>query len=256
MKFELPSEIAVLREIASAVARERDVRKLLEEVIVILERTMGMLRGTFTLLEGEELRIEASSRKLNSEERALGRYHIGEGITGLVAKSGKAEIVADVRKDRRFLNRTRSRKVNEPLSFVCVPLRHAGQVIGTLSVDREMTGNTAGLVRDVALLEIIANLCTEAASVCREQAAERDALKAENVRLRGMLEENPGKIVGNSPEMRAVYEQIRLVAPSEATVLVRGSSGTGKELVARAIQSLSARKDKPFIVLNCAARSV
>ena len=253
MKFELPSEIAVLREIASAVARERDVRKLLEEVIVILERTMGMLRGTFTLLEGEELRIEASSRKLNSEERALGRYHIGEGITGLVAKSGKAEIVADVRKDRRFLNRTRSRKVNEPLSFVCVPLRHAGQVIGTLSVDREMTGNTAGLVRDVALLEIIANLCAEAASVCREQAAERDALKAENVRLRGMLEENPGKIVGNSPEMRAVYEQIRLVAPSEATVLVRGSSGTGKELVARAIQSLSARKDKPFIVLNCAA---
>ena len=253
MKVELPSEIAVLREIASAVARERDVHKLLEEVIVILERTMGMLRGTFTLLEGEELRIEASSRKLNSEERALGRYHIGEGITGLVAKSGKAEIVVDVRRDGRFLNRTKSRKVNEPLSFVCVPLRHAGQVIGTLSVDRAMTGETGRLVRDVALLEIIANLCAEAAAVCREQCAEQEALKAENIRLRDMLEENPGRIVGNSPEMRAIYEQIRQVAPSDATVLIRGSSGTGKELVARAIQSLSARKSKPFVVLNCAA---
>lgn len=253
MKFELPSEIVVLREIASAVARERNVHRLLEEVISILERTMGMLRGTFTLLEGDELRIEASTRKLNSEERALGRYHIGEGITGLVAKTGRSEVVADVRKDKRFLNRTKSRKVNDPLSFVCVPLTHRGQVIGTLSVDRVMSGNTGALVRDVALLEIIANLCAEAASVFREQCAEQEALREENIRLRDMLSENPGRIVGNAPEMRAVYEQIRQVAPSEATVLIRGSSGTGKELVAKAIQSLSARKDKPFVVLNCAA---
>ena len=98
----LTSEMAVLREIASAVARERDVRKLLENVLGILERSMGMLRGTFTLLEGDELRIVASTRALNAEERALGRYHVGEGITGLVAKTGKAEVVCDVRKDRRF----------------------------------------------------------------------------------------------------------------------------------------------------------
>ena len=235
------------------VARERDVRKLLEEVIVILEKSMGMLRGTFTLLEGDELRIEASTRELNAEERALGLYHIGEGITGLVAKKGKAEVVLDVRKDTRFLNRTRTRKVNEPLSFVCVPLLHRGQVIGTLSVDRKMSGDTGSLVRDVALLEIIANLCAEAASVCREECAEQDALKAENARLRDIIVENPGRIVGNSPGMKVVYEQIRQVAPSEATVLIRGASGTGKELVAKAIQSLSLRKDRPFVILNCAA---
>ena len=253
MKNKLPSEIAVLQEIASAVVRERNVRKLLEEVIDILERSMGMLRGTFTLLEGDELRIEASTRKLNAEERALGRYHIGEGITGLVAKTGRAEIVLDVRRDKRFLNRTKARAVDEPLSFVCVPLMHAGHVIGTLSVDREMTGDTGELAGDVALLEIIANLCAEAASVCREQRAEHDALLRENRELRSMLSENPGRIVGNCPEMRAVYEQIRQVAPSEATVLIRGASGTGKELVAKAIQSLSARAAKPFVVLNCAA---
>ena len=228
MKFELSSEISVLKEIASAVARERDVRKLMEEVIVILEKSMGMLRGTFTLLEGDELRIEASARKLNAEERALGRYHIGEGITGLVAKKGKSEIVLDVRKDPRFLNRMHMRKVDEPLSFVCVPLIHHGQVIGTLSVDREMSGDTRSLVRDVALLEIIANLCAEAASVFREECEEQAALKAENARLRDIIVENPGRIVGNSPGMKVVYEQIRQVAPSEATVLIRGASGTGK----------------------------
>ena len=249
----LTSEISVLREIASVVARGRNVRKLLEEVIVILERSMGMLRGTFTLLEGDELRIVASSRKLNAEERALGRYHIGEGITGLVAKTGRAEVVCDVRRDRRFLNRTKSRTINEALSFVCVPLLHRGQIIGTMSADREMTGDTGSLARDVELLEIIANLVAEAAFVCRAEDAEQVALVQENQRLRDMIADTPGRLIGNCPEMRGVYEQIHQVAPSGATVLIRGESGTGKELVAQAIQSLSLRKDRPFVVLNCAA---
>ncbi len=255
MNAKVSSELAVLREITSAVVNERDVRKLLEMVIEILDRSMGMLRGTFTLLEGDELRIEASSRKLNAEERALGRYRLGEGITGLVAKTGKSEIVPDVRKDGRFLNRTGVRKVDEPLSFVCVPLIRHGQVIGTLSVDREMRGRgeTASLAKDVALLEIIANITAEAAAICREECAEHDALVEENRKLRDMLTGETGKLIGECREMRAVYEQIRQVAPSEATVLIRGASGTGKELVARAIQSLSGRKDKPFVVLNCAA---
>ena len=68
-----------------------------------------------------------------------------------------------------------------------------------------------------------------------------------------MLADTPSDIIGNCREMRAVYEQIRQVAPSDATVLIRGASGTGKELVARALQRLSLRKDKPFITLNCAA---
>ncbi|MDD6030983.1 MAG: sigma 54-interacting transcriptional regulator [Kiritimatiellae bacterium] len=253
MKPKVPSEIAVLQEITCAVVRERNVKRLLEEVIEILDRSMGMLRGTFTLLEGDELRIEASSRKLNSEERALGRYHIGEGITGLVAKTGKAEVVFDVRKDRRFLNRTKARSVDEALSFICVPLMHQGQVIGTLSVDREMQGDTSALARDVALLEIIASITAEAAAVYREEVSEREALVEENRKLRDMLTDNPGRLIGDCREMRAVYEQIRQVAPSEATVLIRGASGTGKELVARAIQGLSIRKEKPFVILNCAA---
>ena len=253
MKAKPSSEITVLKEITTAVVRERNVRKLLEEVLEILERSMGMLRGTFALLEGDELRIEASTRQLNAEERALGRYHIGEGITGLVAKTGRAEVVLDIRKDRRFLNRTKARNPEEALSFVCVPLIHRGQIVGTLSADRELRGETTSLGQDVALLEIIAGIIAEAASVYREECAERTTLMDENRKLRDLLSDNVGRLIGNAPAMRIVYEQIRQVAPSEATVLIRGGSGTGKELVARAIQGLSIRKDKPFVVLNCAA---
>ena len=225
MNTKTSSEIEVLQEITAAVVRERNVRRLLEQVLEILERRMGMLRGTFTLLEGDELRIEATTKGLNAEERANGHYRLGEGITGLVAKTGRSEVVADVRRDRRFLNRTGARDENAAVSFVCVPLVHLGQVIGTLSADRELHGDADELDRDVRLLGIIANITADAAAVCREECAEREALVEENRRLRDMLSNNPGELIGNCREMRAVYEQIRQVAPSDATVLVRGEIG-------------------------------
>ena len=245
--------LPLLRDISTAVARERNVGKLLPQVLEIAEKRLGMVRGTIALLAGDELRIEASTRTLNAEERALGRYRIGEGITGLVAKTGRAEVVPDVRKDPRFLNRTKARDKGDAVSFVCVPLVHGGQVVGTLSADRAIRAGDRPLEEAVELLGIVANVVGEAASAYRAQRAEREALVEENRQLRSLLSETPGRLIGDCPEMREVYAQIRQVAPTEATVLVRGASGTGKELVARAIQSLSPRKDRPFVVLNCAA---
>ena len=254
MKAKLPSEITVLQEISSALVRERNVRTLLDDVLGILEKRMDMCRGMITLLQGNELSIEAS-RGLNAEEKAHGHYRLGEGVTGRVAQTGRAEVVPDVHADSRFLNRTGARHGACPIAFVCVPLVHLGQVIGTLSVDRPNPPDFTvdAFNRDVALLQIIANITAEAAAVCLKEREEREALVAENRRLRDMLAANPGDMLGNCREMRAVYEQIRQVAPSNATVLVRGASGTGKELVARAIQRMSSRRDKPFVTLNCAA---
>lgn len=252
--ISLSPEISVLQEVSRTLVSERDVRRLLEKIIAVLHDRMGMLRGTITLLEGDELRIEATTDDLNAEERSLGRYRLGEGITGTVARTGKAEVVRDIRNDRRFLNRTGARDRNENLSFICVPLVHLGQVIGTLSVDRENTDqNASTLEKDVALLDIIANITADAAAVCLAEVEERAALTDENKRLKEILNDRPGEMIGNCREMRSVYEQVRQVAPSEATVLIRGASGTGKELVARAIQAASHRRDKPFVTLNCAA---
>ena len=253
MKDNESLAVPLLRDISTAIARERNVGKLLPQVLEIAEKRLGMVRGTIALLAGDELRIEASTRTLNAEERALGRYRIGEGITGLVAKTGRAEVVPDVRKDPRFLNRTKARGKGDAVSFVCVPLVHGGQVVGTLSADRAIRAGDRPLEEAVELLGIVANVVGEAASAYRAQRAEREALVEENRKLRSLLSETPGRLIGDCPEMREVYAQIRQVAPTEATVLVRGASGTGKELVARAIQSLSPRKDRPFVVLNCAA---
>lgn len=251
MKQPIGSEISVIQKISTAIIHERDVEKLLENVLGILETELGMLRGTFALLFGDTLKIE-SSRGLDKNEKQLGHYHMGEGITGHVAETGRSHVIPDLRKDSRFLNRTGSRHYNSQVAFICVPLIHMEQVIGTLSIDRPVDGST-DLDRDVALLEIIANITADAASGCLELHAEHEALLEENRKLRDMLSNNPSDLVGNCREMQMVYEQVRQVAPSDATVLIRGGSGTGKEMIAHAIVNLSARKDKPFVTLNCAA---
>ena len=60
-------------------------------------------------------------------------------------------------------------------------------------------------------------------------------------------------IVGSSPALRAVLDQVRIVAPTGATVLIGGETGTGKELIARAIHMHSERRHRPFVKVNCAA---
>ncbi len=89
------------------------------------------------------------------------------------------------------------------------------------------------------------------------RAIERERLTQENRYLRGALDHacGFGQMVGESQAMRAVYEQIKKVASSRATILIRGDSGAGKELVARAIHHSSPRADRPFIKVNCAALS-
>ena len=241
----------MIREVSSVIIHERNVEALLNRVLDILELRMGMLRGTFTLLYGDTLAIEAS-RGMEETRKKLGQYRVGEGITGLVAETGKRQVVPDLRKDPRFLNRTGTHNYPYPVAFICVPLRHHNKVIGTLSIDRPVSSDTDPEA-DAAMLEIVAGLTGDAAAECIELHEERKSLLEENRRLRNQLRENPGQMVGNSREMQRVYEQLRQVAPGDATVLIRGSSGTGKELLARAIVELSGRKDKPFVTLNCAA---
>ena len=84
--------------------------------------------------------------------------------------------------------------------------------------------------------------------------ARLSALEAENQSLRAQLSDGDFEgIVGTSEAMRAVFERVRTVAPTDVTVLIQGESGTGKERIARALHRLSPRQDAPFVALSCAA---
>jgi DNA-binding NtrC family response regulator len=85
--------------------------------------------------------------------------------------------------------------------------------------------------------------------------SELNAHKRENLALRRQLREQGsfGRIVGNSPAMRRIYQVIEQAAPTPASVLIIGESGTGKELIAQTIHQLSPRAEAPFVAINCAA---
>ena len=250
------SELSLLFEISQTLDRSMDLRDEVGSVLKAIAKHTGMVRGTLTLLNREtgEIFIEAA-QGLSDMQLRRGRYKPGEGVTGRVVESGRPMVIPRVSEEPSFLNRTQSRNLGkEDISFICVPIKMGNEVIGALSVDHLFAGSVS-LDEDVRLLSIIASMIAQAVRLRREAQEERQRLLDENSRLNEELRARfrPTNIIGNSSAMQAVFNLIDQVAKSDATVLIRGESGVGKELVAHAIHFNSLRASKPFIRVNCAA---
>jgi Nif-specific regulatory protein len=146
------------------------------------------------------------------------------------------------------------------VSFVGVPIKDRGRVIGTLTIDREHARDDhIQLDEDVRFLSMVGNLVGQTVRLHRLVANDRERLLEAQSRLQKVVEHGEatghsyGGIIGESRPIRAVLEKVRIVAKSHSTVLLRGESGTGKELFARALHDLSPRRDRPFVSVNCAA---
>jgi len=110
-------------------------------------------------------------------------------------------------------------------------------------------------IREGAYDYIEKPFCPERAEILIEKLMEHRRLREENIALQQKLEERYRfeNIIAKSPRMQQVIEVIKVVAKSNATVLITGDTGTGKELVARAVHSQSYRRDRPFVAVSCAA---
>ena len=251
------NELMLLFEISRTLDTSMDLREVLAPVLSAVAKHMGMMRGTLTLLDREtgEIFIEAA-HGLSAIQRERGRYRPGEGVTGKVVHTGRPAIVPRISEEPLFLNRTgaRRRLRKKDISFICVPIKLGNKVIGALSADR-LFSEGVSFEEDVRLLSIIASMISQAVRLRQSALEERRRLLEENTRLQAELKErfHPSNIIGNAKAMQVVYDAISKVAKSDATVLIRGESGVGKELVAHAIHYNSLRAPKPFIKVNCAA---
>jgi Nif-specific regulatory protein len=250
-------EVQLLSDIAKGLAESLDLQQTLHSILKSLDTHLKLQRGTITLLnpDTETINIEIA-HGLSEKSQRMGIYRMGEGITGTVVQTGKEIIVPDISRDPRFVHKTGARKSTQgrPVAFFCVPIKLEGKTIGALSVDRR-AGSSGDFERYIRLLNIISTMIAQAVKLNKLVESERKQLHDENVRLRQELKKrfNVHNMVGSSNAMKQLYRLIEQVADSNATVLVRGESGTGKDLVAHAIHYSSPRADKPFIKVNCTA---
>lgn len=141
-------------------------------------------------------------------------------------------------------------------SICWIPLSTATRRLGTLVFSCHLP--SAYDPADTGFLQVVANqvaVAVENALAFQEIEALKDKFSRENAYLEEEVrtEHNFGEIVGNSHALRRALKEVETVAPTDATVLIRGETGTGKELVARALHELSPRKARTFVKLNCAA---
>lgn len=252
-------DLNCLYEITKQLASSMDLRDCLEKSLMLLAEMKHMENGTVTIISPITGKLEIEvAYGLTAEGRKRGKYKIGEGITGRVVATGKPIIVPHISEEPLFLNRTRSRgdlKVHDR-SFLCVPIKDNKQVIGALSVDRMYDGGiTQQANTDLQFLTVLSSLIAQTTMRIQSVNKEKEELHSENLKLKRELSQKNrvNDIIGNSSKMQDVYEMIHRVVDSSATVLLRGESGTGKTLVAKALHYNSKRSEKPFVVVNCSA---
>jgi Nif-specific regulatory protein len=257
MREKPVKEVQLLGDIAKGLAESLDLQQTLSSILKLLDDYLKLQRGTITLLnpDTETINIEIA-HGLSEKSRKMGIYRMGEGVTGTVVQTGKEIVVPDISKDSRFVHKTGARNFakRKPTAFFCVPIKLEGKTIGALSVDRQ-TEATNDFTSHIRLLNIISTMIAQAVKLNNLVESERRQLRDENIRLRQELKKrfNIQNMVGQSNAMQQVYQLIEQVADSNATVLIRGESGTGKDLVAHAIHYNSPRAEKPFIKVNCTA---
>src|SRR5829696_3651028 len=251
-------ELSILTQIGALLSSTLELRDAFSKVMQIISDKLHMHRGALVLLDEStgRLRTEAAVG-LTADDIDRGKYALGEGITGNVVATGRARIIPDLRNEPDFLNRT-GRLSHEALehatSFICVPIKIENRPAGALSIDKPFVSDEQ-LLSDLKFLEIIAAFLSQAIQINRIVMRQKEELLEENAQLRAQVRDRYRfeNIIGDSAAMHEVFGTVGQVANSRATVLLLGETGTGKEMIAKAIHYNSPRRDKPFVRVNCGA---
>jgi formate hydrogenlyase transcriptional activator len=248
-----------LLQISNAINTSFSIDEIFKTVVQSIRTFFVFDRASIVLVDesGKVLRFFA----LEPEQRdILGRNEVipveGSAI-GWVVRNGRVRTCSDLSLKQEYYEEKLLLKTGVR-SYILVPLIFRGKVIGTFNLASRNVHQYD--TDDIRFLEQIAEQITVAvgsAKAYTEIARLKDALAEENIYLRDEIRlVHPfHEIVGRSQSIQRVLQDVERVAKTDTTVLLRGETGTGKELIARAIHSLSPRNTKSLIKVNCSALS-
>jgi len=250
--------LRLLLEVNNAIVTHLETESLFKAISGTLRQTLKVELASLTLWDPE-------SKQLRRQALDLEGSHHFAGQDPLVPIEGTAPGEAFLRRKPVVMNGSDLESASYPFQrylisqgyrFVCsVPLISAERVLGTLNV-----ASRSGRIdqEEIALLEQVAGqiaIALDNAAAYRRieelnaRLAEEKLYLQDEIRTNYFLEE----IVGRSAAIMNVLRQVEMVAPSDSTVLICGETGTGKELIARAIHNRSSRRQSAFVKVNCAA---
>lgn len=260
LNHQLESKIKLkdlLLDISQSIEKIFELSDSFEIVMKKLADSFGIYRGMLVLFEKDEpnkLSIY-NAYNITDEEMSRGIYKVGEGVVGKVVETGRAVSVKDINKDNSYLNRMQiKRDKNIPISFIAVPIKIEGIVVGVLAVEKYYESEIM-LSDEEDMMTLVANVIANKVKSWERIYKDKENLIAENLSLKKELHKNFAidNIIGKNRNMMAVFELIKAVSDSNSSILILGESGTGKELVAQSLHVGSSRKDSPFVSINCAS---
>jgi formate hydrogenlyase transcriptional activator len=247
-----------LLAVSEAIVAHRDLSALFHDLAGRLHQVVQFDGLALVLHEtvSNTMRLHVLEASEPSSHPPVLVFPIEDDPGGLVWQDQQPLITSNVAELERwpgFLERVRPYGVQ---SFCWLPLTTARRRLGTLVLTSKQP--SAYATADIGFLQLVANqvaVAIDNALAFQEIAELKDQLSKEKAYLEeeARTEHNFEDIVGQSAGLRRVLKQVETVAPTGSTVLIRGETGTGKELIARALHDLSPRRERTFVKLNCAA---
>ncbi len=254
---EEKKRLQTLLEVHRALVSSLDFAKLLPAISESLRRVTQVDYASVTLPDegGESMRTYAPDSLMSGVELEASLLS-SDSLAACVLREREMKVFRRSDSNAERFSMVRRWFEQGVQSGCCIPLITSKGAIGTLNL--ASTAEHAFDPEHLNLLQQIAGqmaIAIENASAYQEIAELKDKLAEEKLYLEHeiLAELNCEEIVGESPALKRVLAQAKTVAPSGATVLILGETGTGKELIARAIHRMSLRKENNFIKINCAA---
>jgi formate hydrogenlyase transcriptional activator len=254
--------LRLLLEVNNLLVSRLEYPDLLQTLSESLQRVVKHDSASVALVDGEsgQLRLQALTYH---DARGVLEPHIllslDRSPAGVTFGSGVAKIFRKTDLDQFVISDAPTLLSAGPQSMCCVPLVTRRGRLGTLNVaSADPAAFTPGEFELLKQISLQVAIAVENALSYQEVSGIKDQLAEEKQYLEAeiRLEHDFSEIIGDSPALKRVLKAVETVAPTDSTVLLRGETGTGKELLARAIHNLSPRRERTFVRLSIAALPV